>query len=83
MAKYLLVFSLIAAGAGVATAKKGTSGGGGGSTGGSCKLQCNTEYQAGLGNCAALYGTGATNVDYQNCAHTVVADYYACVSLCH
>ena len=79
MIKYLLLFSLIAAGAGVATATRGTPNGGAGS----CKLQCNNKYNAGIAHCSTFYGTGVSNVDFQNCAAQVVADYYACVSLCH
>ena len=81
MIKYLLLISLIATGAAVATATNGTPAGS--NAVGSCKLHCNQAYQAGIANCSTLYGTGMSNVDFQNCAAQVLADYYACVSLCH
>ena len=77
MTKYLLLISLIAAGAGVATAGKATSGGSG------CKRACTLTYQAELANCSATFGTGTTNDAFQQCAQQAVADYNTCASLCH
>ena len=77
MTKYLLLISLIVAGAGVATAGKPSSGGSG------CRHSCSLAYQAEEANCAATWGTGTTNTAYQQCAQQAVADYYSCVSFCH
>jgi hypothetical protein len=76
MTRYLVLISLIVAGAGLATARKPT----GGSTGGAgCKHTCSLAYNA----CIAAATDSSTGTIDQTAAGICVNDYYGCVATCH
>ena len=78
MTKYVLLISLIVAGAGVATAGKGGSGGGGGSTSGGCRHACSLHYNACIATCPVDING---NLD-QACALNCVDAYRFCAGGC-